>query len=262
MIPSVVVHHVVEPSDGLAPDAPTVVLSNSLGSTLAMWDRQVADMARHFRVVRYDTRGHGGSPVLDGPYMIDDLADDVIGLLDRLGLSRVHFVGLSLGGMTGLRLAARNPDRIDRLAVLSSSALLGPSSGWHNRAATVRSEGTAAVAEAVVGRWYTRGMALRNPDRIAAARAMVAGTSAEGYASCCEVIAEMDLTSDLSSIVAPTLAIAGGDDSATPPDHLERIAAGVRNGRFLLVPDSAHLANDEQPAVINRALIAHLTGLL
>jgi 3-oxoadipate enol-lactonase len=224
-----------------------------------MWDEQVAALADHFRVVRYDTRGHGGSPVPDGPYTIDDLADDVIDLLDQLELGRVHFVGLSLGGMTGLRLAARNPDRIDRLAVLCTSALLEPAASWHDRAAIVRSEGTAAVAEAVVGRWYTRALARREPDRIVAAKAMVAATPAEGYASCCEAIATMDLTGDLSSIVAPTLAIAGSEDPATPPWHLERVAAGVRNGQLLVVPDSAHLANDEQPEVINHALVAHLT---
>ena len=259
MSTSVIVHHVVDASADLPPDAPAVILSNSLGSTLTMWDQQVAALARHFRVVRYDTRGHGESSVPDGPYTIDDLADDVIELLDRLDLARAHFVGLSLGGMTGLRLAARNPDRVDRLAVLSTSALLGPAQGWHDRATIVRAEGTAAVAEAVVERWYTNGLAQREPDRIVAARDMVAATPAEGYASCCEVIAAMDLTGDLDAVSAPTLAIAGSDDPATPPPHLRRIAAGVRNGRLLIVPDSAHLVNDEQPTIVNRSLIAHLT---
>ncbi|MHB1712758.1 MAG: 3-oxoadipate enol-lactonase [Acidimicrobiales bacterium] len=259
MSTSVIVHHVVDGSTDLPPDAPAVILSNSLGSTSAMWDRQVSALARHFRVVRYDTRGHGGSPVPDGPYTIDELADDVIALLDRLEVPRAHFVGLSLGGMTGLRLAARSPDRLDRLVVLCTSALLGPAKSWHDRAAVVRAEGTATVAEAVVERWYTAGLAERDPDRILAARAMVAATPAEGYASCCEAIAEMDLTGDLVSVTAPTLAIAGRDDPATPPPHLSHIAAGVRRGRLLIVPDAAHLANDEQPDIVNRALIAHLT---
>lgn len=258
MSASVSVHHVVDASADLPPDAPAVILSNSLGSTLTMWDQQVAALARHFRVVRYDTRGHGESPVPVGPYTIDDLADDVIALLDRLHVARAHFVGLSLGGMTGLRLAARNPDRIDRLVLLCTSALLGPAKSWHDRAAVVRSQGTATVAEAVVERWYTASLAQREPDRIRAARDMVAATPAEGYASCCEAIAEMDLTGDLSSVAAPTLAIAGSDDPATPPSHLRRIAVGVCNGRLLVVPASAHLANDEQPDIVNRALIAHL----
>lgn len=260
MSPSVAVWFTVDEPAGLPPDAPTVILSNSLGSTLAMWNAQLADLARRYRVVRYDTRGHGDSPVSPGPYTIDDLAGDALALIDRLGLHRVHFVGLSLGGMTGLSLAARHPDRIDRLVALCTSALLGPAQSWHDRAALVRAEGTAAVADAVVGRWYTEGFAARHPDRIAAARAMVATTPPEGYASCCEAIATMDLTADLSRISAPTLAIAGADDPATPLPHLQRIADAVGDGRMLEVPDSAHLANDEQPSIVNRALLEFLAG--
>jgi 3-oxoadipate enol-lactonase len=254
------VHHVVEAAPGLPEDAPVVVLSNSLGSTLAMWDAQAPRLAERFRVVRYDTRGHGRSPVPQGPYSIDDLADDLLGLLDRLEVDRAHLVGLSLGGMTAMRLAARNPERVDRLAVLCTSALLGPAEAWHDRAATVRAQGTGAVAEAVVGRWYTGEFAARYPDRVAAAEAMVAATPAEGYAGCCEAIAAMDLTGDLSAIAAPTLAIAGADDPATPPEHLERIAAGVKDGSLLVVPRAAHLASDEQPEIVNRALVDHLTA--
>lgn len=254
------VYHVVDAATGLPDDAPVVVLSNSLGSTYAMWDRQVSELSRSFRVVRYDTRGHGQSPVPDGPYVLDDLVDDVVALLDELGVQRAHFVGLSLGGMTGLRLAALSPERVDRLVVLCTSALLGPSQAWHTRAAMVRQEGTSAVAEAVVGRWYTTSFAASEPARVLAARLMVAATPAEGYASCCEAIATMDLTQDLAHISAPTLAIAGAEDNATPPDHLERIASGVRQGRLLVVPKAAHLANDEQPQVVTRALLEHLTG--
>ncbi|MDQ1535838.1 MAG: 3-oxoadipate enol-lactonase [Actinomycetota bacterium] len=254
------VHHVVDTATELGADAPVVVLSNSLGATAAMWDPQVPDLSRHFRVVRYDTRGHGRSPVPAGPYAIDDLVDDVVALLDGLGVQRAHFVGLSLGGMTGLRLAARHPQRVDRLVVLCTSALLGPAQGWRHRAATVRADGTSAVAELVVRRWYTGDFATSHPDRVAAAQQMVSGTPAEGYASCCEAVATMDLTQDLAAITAATLAIAGEDDLATPPGHLERIAAGVRDGRLLVVPQSAHLANDEQPQVITRALLEHLSG--
>ena len=252
------VHHVVDAAPGLADDAPVVVLSNSLGSTYAMWDRQVAELSRSFRVVRYDTRGHGQSPVPRGPYVIDDLVHDVVALLDQLGVQRTHFVGLSLGGMTGLRLAALYPERVDRLAVLCTSALLGPSQAWHDRAATVREQGTAAVAEAVVARWYTPSFAVSEPARVLAARQMVAATPAEGYASCCEVIATMDLTQDLAQISAPMLAIAGAQDPATPPYHLERIASGVSDGRLLVLPEAAHLANDEQPQAVTTALLEHL----
>jgi 3-oxoadipate enol-lactonase len=253
-VSAVEVHHTVTGPE----DAPVVVLSNSLGSTTSMWDAQVDELAEHFRVVRYDTRGHGGSPVPEGPYDIDDLVDDVVALLDRLGIERAHFVGLSLGGMTGMRLAARDPERVDRLVVLCTGARLEPSSAWHDRAATVREGGSRAVAEAVVARWFTPGFLEKNPDVKAECERIVAATPAEGYASCCEVIAAMDLRDDLPGIVAPTLAIAGADDPATPPLHLEAIAERVQDGRLLVVPESAHLANAEQPQTITPAIIAHL----
>jgi 3-oxoadipate enol-lactonase len=236
-----------------------VVLSNSLGSTHAMWDANLEALERHFRVVRYDTRGHGGSPVPDGPYSIDDLTDDLVALLDHLDVGRAHVVGLSLGGMTAMRLAARNPERVDRLVVLCTGARLAPSSAWRDRAATVRQSGCAAVAEAVVQRWFTPGLLATEPAVREAARAMVAATPAEGYAGCCEVIADMDLRDELASITAPTLAIAGADDPATPPAHLETNASGVRDGRLLIVPESAHLASAQQPGLITPAIIDHLT---
>lgn len=253
---AVAVHHVVTgPSD-----APVVVLSNSLGSTHTMWDAQADALSEHFRVVRYDTRGHGGSPVPAGPYDIDDLADDVVALLDTLGVEQAHFVGLSLGGMTGMRLAARNPERVDRLVVLCTGAHLTPSSAWTDRAGNVRANGSESVAEAVVARWFTPGFLDANPDVKASCEATVAATPTEGYASCCEVIAAMDLRADLPTISAPTLAIAGADDPATPPPHLAAIADAVQDGRLLVVPQAAHLANAEQPATITPEIIAHLTG--
>jgi 3-oxoadipate enol-lactonase len=253
-VTAVDVHHVVT---GRA-DGPVVVLSNSLGATHTMWDENLADLERHFRVVRYDTRGHGDSPVPPGPYTIDDLAEDVITFLDRLGVQRAHFVGLSLGGMTGMRFAARHPERIDRLVLLCTGAHLTPSSAWLDRAATVRADGTRAIAEAVVARWFTRGFLEAHPDVKAACEATVAATPDEGYAGCCEVIATMDLRADLPEINAPTLAIAGADDPATPPPHLGAIADAVQDGRLLVIPDSAHLANAERPELITRAILEHL----
>lgn len=250
----------LEVGEATPPGAPVVLLSNSLGTTRAMWDRTVPALLPHFRVLRYDTRGHGASPVPPGPYTIDDLVDDVVALLDRLGLDRVHVVGLSLGGMTGMRLAARHPVRVNRLALLCTGAFLEPRRGWHERAATVRAHGMAAVADAVVARWYTPTLHERDPARIAGARAMLCSTPAEGYAGCCEVIGEMDLRSDLPSIAAPTLAIAGEQDPATPPEHLRAIAAAVPRARLAVVPEAAHLANDEQPDAVNALLVEHLLG--
>ncbi|MDQ3157453.1 MAG: 3-oxoadipate enol-lactonase [Actinomycetota bacterium] len=252
---AVSVHRVLTGPD----DAPVVVLSNSLGATMAMWDANLADLEEHFRVVRYDTRGHGESPAPSGPYDIDDLVDDVVALLDDLGVARAHFVGLSLGGMTGMRLAAREPDRVDRLVVLCTSAHLEPASAWRDRASTVRAQGTGAVAQAVVDRWFTPGLLASAPALQASSEAMVASTPAEGYAACCEVIATMDLRADLASITAPTLAIAGADDHATPTPHLAEIADTVRDGRLVVVPESAHLANTQQPGTISPAIIEHLT---
>ncbi|WP_410790677.1 alpha/beta fold hydrolase [Kribbella sp. C-35] len=191
------------------PDAATVVLANSLGATWEMWDANLASLEEHFRVVRFDTRGHGRSPVPPGPYTIDDLSDDAVDLLDELGVERVHFVGLSLGGMIGLRLAARNPERVDRLAVLCTGARLDPLSAWSERAELVLSKGTAAVAESVVRRWYTAPWLDGHPQVRKESEEMVASTPPDGYAACCEVIAAMDLLDELPRITAPTLAIAG-----------------------------------------------------
>ena len=239
-------------------DAPTVVLANSMGATWEMWDANLASLEQHFRVVRFDTRGHGRSPVPPGPYTIDDLTDDAVDLLDELGVERAHFVGLSLGGMTGLRLAARNPERVDRLVVLCTGARLDPLPAWSERAELVLSKGTAAVAEAVVRRWYTAGWIAEHPQVRKESEEMVALTPRDGYAACCEVIATMDLVDDLSRITAPTLAIAGAEDPATPPWQLERIADTVADGKLLVVPEAAHLATAERPDVVTPAVIAHL----
>lgn len=247
--------HVVESG---VPDGPAVVLSNSLGATHHMWDAQLDTLERRFRVLRYDTRGHGGSPAPDGPYSIDDLADDLVGVLDRFGVARAHLVGLSLGGMTAMRVAARNPERVDRMALLCTAAQLPPASAWRDRAATVRAGGCATVAPAVVGRWFTLGYLDTHPAERDAWQQMIAATSAEGYAGCCEAIAELDLREQLPQIAAPTLAIAGAEDPATPPAALEYLTARIPGAKLLIVDEAAHLANAEQPDQISAALVEHL----
>lgn len=239
-------------------DGPVVVLSNSLGATHRMWDAQLDALQQRFRVVRYETRGHGNSPVTAGPYSIDDLAEDLLALLDRLGIGRFHLVGLSLGGMTAMRVAADHPERVDRLAVLCTAAQLPPASSWFDRAATVRAHGCGAVASGVVQRWFTPEFLDANPDVRTASESMISATSAEGYAGCCEAIATLDLRDDLANIAAPTLAIAGADDPATGPAALEEIAAGVKDSRLLVIPRAAHLANIEQPRLVTAALVEHL----
>jgi 3-oxoadipate enol-lactonase len=238
-------------------DAPALVLSNSLGSTSEMWDPQIPALSERFRVIRYEIRGHDSAPVPDGPYSLDDLGGDVIALLDRLGVERAHFAGLSLGGMTGMWLAVNAPERIDRLVLLCTSAMLARDHDWPLRARTVREKGTGAVAQAVVERWFTPGYAEAHPDVAEHMREMVADTPAEGYASACDAIAAMDLVEDLTRVTAPTLVIAGREDPATPPRHGEQIAGQIPGARLELV-DAAHLASYERPDEVTELLLSHL----
>jgi len=238
-------------------DAPVLVLSNSLGSTWRMWDGQLSALTEHFRVLRYEHRGHGGSEVADGPYAIADIGRDLLGLLDELGIARVSLAGLSLGGMTGMWLAAHEPSRVDRLALLCTSALFGPPTMWQERAELVRAKGTEAIVEGGLRRWLTEDFIAAEPATAQLCRQMMTQTSDEGYAGCCEAIAAMDLRPDLAAITAPTLVIAGADDPATPPSHAEVIAAGIRGADLHVVPHAAHLATIEQPAVITGLLLRH-----
>lgn len=241
-------------------DAPAVLLAGSLGSTLAMWEPQLAALEPHLRVVRVDHRGHGGSPVPPGPYALDDLVDDLVAVLDRLGLERAHVAGLSLGGVVAMRLAVREPGRVDRLALLCTAARFPSAQAWHDRAAQVRADGTGSVADAVVGRWFTEALRDRDPATVARWRDAVAATDAEAYAACCELLAGVDLTGDLSQITAPTLVVAATDDPSTPVELLRTIAAGVPGARLEVVPQGAHLVNLEQPAAVDALLGEHLLG--
>jgi 3-oxoadipate enol-lactonase len=237
-----------------------MLLSNSLGADLGMWEPQVQALTERFRVVRYDTRGHGRSPVPEGDSTIDDLADDVVALLDRLDVRAAHVVGLSIGGMTALRLAVREPERVSTLAVLCSSAYTGNEQSWRERAHTVRTEGTGAIADAVISRWFTPGYAAANPDLVARLRATFAAHPDEGYASCCAAVAGMDQRDDLAGITAPTLVVSGAEDPALPPEHQRLIADSVPGAQLLTLSPAAHLANIEQAAQVTDALIAHATG--
>jgi 3-oxoadipate enol-lactonase len=239
-------------------DAPPVVVSNSLGSTPAMWDPQFPALAERFRVVRYDHRGHGRSPVPPAPYELADLGADVIALLDRLGLERVHWCGLSLGGMVGMWMAINAPERIDQLVLCCTSARLGPPEMWADRAATVRAQGVEAVADAGIQRWLSPGFIEREPEMAAEIRAMLVATPAEGYAACCGVIERMDQVPELGEIRAATLVIAAEDDPATPPEHGALIASTVPGAQLAVVKDARHLATIEQPAAMTELILGHL----
>jgi 3-oxoadipate enol-lactonase len=249
------VHHVVTGP----PEGEVVVLSGSLGSELEMWDRQLDALAT-YRVVRYDLRGHGRSPVPDGPSTMADLGGDLIALLDDLGVERASLVGVSIGGMISLWTAAHHPERIRRLVPAFTSALMGPPEAWRERAALVRAEGTGAVADAVIGRWFTPAFAAREPELVRAFRDTIARTPAEGYASLCHAIETMDLRDDLHAITAPTLVIAGSADPSTPPDQGAAVAEGIRGARFRLLEGAAHLGSIEHADLFNAAVVAHLRG--
>ncbi len=241
-------------------DGPVLLMVGSLGTTLAMWEPQVAALASERPTVRLDVRGHGGSPVPDGPYSIAELGADVVATLDELGLQRVSLCGLSIGGMIGMWLAANAPERVERLIVICSSAHMPNAAGaYRERAQTVRARGsTESVADGVLGRWFTPAWAEANPDTVAAFRGMLVATSAEGYAACCEAIAALDLRSALPHIGAPTLVIAGAEDQATPAAHAEAIAAAVPDARLEILDGAAHLASVERPGPVTQLIEGHL----
>ena len=244
--------------DGIS-GRPAVLLGGSLGTTLAMWQPQLPALSERFRVIRYDHRGHGGSPVMPGPYTIDELGSDVLAMLDRLEVERVFYCGLSLGGMIGMWLASHAPARIQRLVLVCTSAYLPPAEAWTQRAATVREAGSPeAVADAVIARWFTEPYVRERPDVVARHRAMIADTSAEGYAGCCEAIAIMDLRPGLPRIVAPTLVIGAEQDPATPPEHVRAIAAGIPGARLEILDPAAHLSSVERSAEVTQLIVDHL----
>jgi 3-oxoadipate enol-lactonase len=232
---------------------------NSLGADLRMWDPQMTALGGR-RVIRYDARGHGLSPVPEGRYALADLGRDALALLDRLGVASADVCGLSLGGMTAMWLAANAPDRVGRLVLCCTSALLGPPQMWAERAATVRAQGTAAIADAGVARWVTPGFMTAQPAATKLLRDMIAATPATGYAGACAAIEDMDLRPDLGRIGAPTLVVAGADDPATPPEHGAAIAAGIAGARFVVLADAAHLATYQQADEANRLIVEALDG--
>jgi len=243
------------------PGAPVLVLGNSLGTTRDMWEPQIGALARRFRLLRYEHRGHGGSPAPPGPYSIANLGADVLRLLDFHDVETAYYCGLSLGGMVGMWLAANAPDRIDALALCCTSAYLQPAQLWVDRAAAVRSGGMAAISAQVVARWFTPGYQAAHPATVAAfVTTLEREVAAEGYAGCCDAIAAMDLRPLLPSVTTPTLVIAGAEDPATPPWHGAVIASAIPGARLRVIRGAAHLANVSSAAEVSAALLAHLAS--
>jgi 3-oxoadipate enol-lactonase len=245
--------------DGPA-NAPTVVMSNSIGTTLDMWEPNVAALAEHFRVLRYDTRGHGltESGADDaGGVTIALLADDVAALMDALRIDRAHVVGLSLGGMTGQRFAAAHPDRVDKLVLCATASKIGDENFWNDRADAVTAGGMAAIAGAVQ-RWFTADTYAERSDLVRGFITMLARADVPGYAACSRAIGRADLHDDLARIRAQTLVLSGSDDPATPPADGESLRDRIAGAHYELIENASHQLAAERPAAVN----ALITGFL
>jgi len=238
--------------------APVVVLSHALGSSSEMWDEVVAPLQTRYRLVRPDTRGHGRSPAPLGPYAIADLVADQLALLDELAIARASFVGLSMGGAVCMLLAATAPERVDRLVLCSTAEKFGDPDGWRERAATVRSEGTEALADIAMERWFTPEFVLQEPGRVAHTRGIFVATDDEGYAGCCDAIAEWDFTDRLGEITAPTMVVGGRRDPTVAPERSQALAAAIPGAALALIPGAAHLTAVSHPQELATAVLAHL----
>jgi 3-oxoadipate enol-lactonase len=236
--------------------APVLVFSNSIGTTLELWDTQVPAFAGRFRMFRYDQLGHGRSEVPPGPYTVELLARELLALLDEHGIERFSFCGLSLGGAVGMWLGANAADRLDRLVLAATSAFFAPPERWTDRAAAVRAEGMASLVDATMGRWFTPAFA-----GTPLFRQTFLAVPPEGYAACCEALRDWDFRAELGSVSTSTLVLVGSEDPATPPDQAQLIADGIPGAGLEVIPDAAHLLNVERADRFNRAAQTFLTGV-
>jgi 3-oxoadipate enol-lactonase len=239
--------------DGPA-NAPVVVLSNSLMSSLAMWDDTLPALSDKYRVLRYDTRGHGQTQVTPGPYSIASLAQDLISLLDALNIAKAHFVGLSMGGMICQYVGANHPERVLSLGLCDTASEMPPRSLWEDRFATARKEGIAGLAEGTLKRWFVEGFAANAPDKIEIVRKMILGTSLDGYLGCASAVRDMAQTTMLLKIKAPTLILVGAQDPACTVDQATVLHRMITQSKMFIIDNAAHLANIEQPHAFNQIL--------
>lgn len=234
--------------------APTIMFANSLGTSLAAWDQQVVALAQRYRILRMDMRGHGLTDCPAGPYTIDQLADDALAVLDALQIERVHFCGLSIGGMVAQRIAAKAPRRIASVALCDTASQIGPPKIWDDRVAAVRAGGMAAIVDGVLGRWFTETFRDEHPVTVRGFANMLTRTPVEGYAGCCLAIRDADLRPDAARIKCPALVIVGEEDLATPPSAAQELANAIKGAHFTLIEGAAHIPIAERPDAI--------TGLL
>lgn len=251
-LPTHRLHYRIDGPEG----APWLVLCNSLGTDLTMWDAQLP-LAGPFRLLRYDRRGHGLSDSPPPPYALADLGGDVIALMDALGIARARFCGLSIGGLTGQWLGLHAGNRFDRIVVCATAARIGTPESWAGRIAAVTADGLAPLVEATAERWFTPDFRASHPGVVTDILARFAATPVAGYAGCCAALAQADLRAELAAIPCPVLAIAGADDPVCPPADLAAIADGVADGRQITLP-GRHIVNVESAAAFNAALLAFL----
>jgi 3-oxoadipate enol-lactonase len=238
-------------------DAPALLLSNSLSSDISMWEDQLPLWTQHFRVVRYDPRGHGESVVSPAPYTMNQLGRDAVAVLDHLGIERAHFCGLSMGGMVGMWLLTHARARLNRTVLSNTAAYMGPRELWDGRIALARQGGMEATVEPTVKRWFPQSFHDSTPAAIDRMRAMIRRVPLEGYVGCCEAIREMDQRESIRSVDAPVMIIIGAKDPATTPEAGELIHAAIRNSVTTYL-DAAHISNVEQPDAFGAAVAGYL----
>ena len=227
-------------------DAPVLMLSNSLGTTHRMWDDQVKPLTQHFRLVRYDRRGHGQSGAPKGPYTMEQLGRDALAIIDALDIETINWCGLSMGGMVGMWLGANAPERINKLILSNTAAYFPDKTLWNDRIRTVREKGLASIVNANLERWFTKDFRARAPQALQRMADMFVSTPLEGYVGCCEAVRDMDHRDLLGRITLPTLVIAGRHDPATTVENAEFIRSRIPRAALTLI-DAAHISNVEQP---------------
>lgn len=239
-----------------------MLLAPSLGTTLALWDQLVEDLATTYRVVRFDLRGHGGSPVPPGPYPVEELAGDVVALADRLGLDRFGFVGISLGGALGQVLALDHPGRLASLVLCCTGPKFADPHTWLERGAMVRAEGMAPLVDPTTQRWFTPDFQQRHPDEVERVIGMLTSCPPDGYAACCDGLASYDVTDRLGGIAVPTRVIAGSEDPATGPELAKQMVEAIPEADLVLIDGASHIANVAAPQEFNAAVLDHLRRTL
>jgi 3-oxoadipate enol-lactonase len=238
-------------------NGPALLFSNSLGSDLDLWQPQLDAVGNH-RVIRYDTRGHGRSTGTSS-WTIDLLGQDAVAVLDAAGVERADFVGISLGGLTGMWLGIHAPARVGKLVLANTGAKIGTPETWNQRISAVQTEGLRAIADSVLARWFTPGFTASHPDVVARIRHTLVHTPPHGYIACCEAIREADLRNQIAAIASPVLVVTGRHDLSTPPALGEFIRTRIE-GASLVELDSAHISNVEQAEAFNRAMLGFLSA--